>query len=229
MAEFKLKQTAEEVQKAVDNALSFGEVVTEIIPETEIVGEDVGDGIYATPFNATSFQGMEETLIVTFDGVEYICSNVGSPLGLTIFGNMGLVGEMDTGEPFMIDPLGALSGEPIIAVADAERHTIGIQSTLIEKLDGKYVTNYFSFYMSADFGDNPYIYTDISLSNKATIVDLNDAATTQVIQVYAVIGSMICIALSPLFVSLIEGCIEVRNWKSIGEEHIRLYTAEHTP
>lgn len=207
----------------------FGDVVTEIMPETEIVGEDAGDGIYATPFNAASFPGTEETLTVTFDGVKYICSNVGSIYGLTIFGNMGLAGEMDTGEPFMIDPLGAISGEPIIIVADTERHTIGIQSTSIEKLDAKYVTNFASFYIAVDYDTNPYIYTDIYLSNKVTTSDLINAAMTQVIQVFALIGTQTYIKATPLVVNWIVGFIEFRGWRSTSSDFARVYTAEYTP
>ena len=221
-------QTDESAADFIKNK-PFGDEVVEILPETEVIGKDVGDGLYAASIESESISGTEEMLIVTFDGDKYTCYPVGHDFGVTLFGNLGLAGMNDTGEPFLVDLLGAMLGAPNIIFASGEPHTVGIESVSIEKLDAKYVTSYASFYVSLDFADDPYIYTDIALSNKATISDLLDAKTTQVVQLHASGGAISKITLSPLIVDCLSGYIEFRNWKGVGNEYIRIYTAEYTP
>lgn len=210
----------------------FGDVVTEIMPETEVVGIDEG-GLYMVPIEQYTPSGTEETLIVSYDGVKYICPVIGEEYGFKIFGNANIIedGLGGADEPFCIDLFGLLGGIPIIFLLDQEQHTIGIDATAIEKLDTKYVTNFASFYISTEFDDNPFIYTDNMLSNKATKADLMNAATTQTIQVYATPSGLPAIMVSPYVVNFFSGYIEFRNWKAgnTGKDFGIVYTAEYTP
>lgn len=214
----------------------FGDEVTEIMPETEVVGEDDGEGGLAVFFDPSLFTGVGENIVVTFDGTEYACA-VNTALGVVLYGNLAFFGSDDTGEPFCIIPdYGAC------LVADAELHTIEIISKSTKKLDQKYVTTAADFYISGRPDEDCYIYTDIVMTNKATLAHLRDATIKQTVKINVVVGGITACVLSPLYINFLDsGCGEIciYNWRSssnlgvndgnVKQPIYKIYTAEYVP
>lgn len=83
-----------------------GSGVVDILPETELVNTDAGNGVYSLSFTEQFELTAGETYIVEFAGVEYTCEAATATLGTLVgvgIGNPALVGlGDDTGEPFLI-------------------------------------------------------------------------------------------------------------------------------
>lgn len=208
--------------KYLPEHLQFGDRLTEIVPETEIVGELDGE-TYTAGVEGT-LAGDEETLIVTFDGVEYTC-RANTDMGTAAFGNMKYAGGEDTGEPFLIFSMGYIA----VMVENAEPHRVGIKAVTVQKLDGRYTENSFALYISPETVTNPYIYTDAALTTKATKADLYKILGKQNAQVCVVVGGVATLGLAPLIVDVVSGCITICDWRSVSPAYIRMGTAEYTP
>ncbi len=137
----------------------FGDTVTEIMPETEVVGVE-SDGLYEIPIDPDLFSHDEQSLNVTFDGDEYVCG-VNTDFGVAVFGNPVFFDGDDTGEPFLIAP-----SFGVCLVADSEHHTLSISSVNTQKLDDKYVNKQTVFYFG--IAEQIYLYSDQMLTTKVT-------------------------------------------------------------
>ena len=206
----------------------LGEKMTEIMPETEVTGEE-NDGAYVVNLNGYSFSGNEETLIVAFDGVKYTCGIVGGEYGYKFFGNANMLGLDDAGanEPFLIDPLGVLIGSPILIISDGEPHTVKISGVSVYKLDKKYVDACTVFYVTRD---DHYLYKDATCSEKVTYRDLYNAIKQPPLQIVSVVDGIVLALSSPLMASVMDGptasCVFASNPSGKTEAY---YTAEYTP
>lgn len=225
-----IKAVSEEIADYSWNDLKdrpFGDEMVEIMPETEVAGEyDEFDEVYLSEIDTSLLTGDEETLFVTFDGVEYTC-NVNNDYGLPVYGNLAFFGMDDTGEPFLITPMLGCA-----YLADEEPHTVKITSVIVDKLDSKYVNVSADFYVSANPKENDYIYTDSLLEKKATVAEVQRAARRQAVKVNVCIGTIVGSVCAPIFISWVNGFgeIVVRNWKATsGGSEVTFYTAEYTP
>ena len=76
-------------------------VMTEILPETTITFEELQPGFYGFGVDSEVIPSSGATCIVKFNGTEYSC--VVKEIENTRYtGNLGIFGEEDTGEPFII-------------------------------------------------------------------------------------------------------------------------------
>lgn len=121
--------------KYLNEALQFGETMTEIFPETVIE---------QSSFPATLPLVVGSTYTVKFNGVEYDCVcrtyEAEGILGY-ILGNFGaMTGEGDTGEPFMLVYVPSY-GACVIELLDESitSVTMSISGAAIKKLDNKYL------------------------------------------------------------------------------------------
>lgn len=213
-------------EDVLPEALRFGDKLVEIVSETKASGIQDGD-VYVIEFEAT-LSGNEERLIVTFDGVEYNCP-ADTSLGMAIYGNVSLLGgENDTGEPFAVCNMGYM----LAFVKDAEMHTICIKAVITKAIDPKYVNpTCAAFYVSSSPAEDAmYLYTDASLSNKATLWDVTSLLGKRPIQVCVASGGMVTAALSPIMIALdLCATIRVVDWRLPGTYSIlQYYTAEYT-
>lgn len=76
-------------------------VMTEILPETTITFEELQPGFYVFSMDSEVMPSSGATCIVKFNGTEYSCV-VKEFNGNIYTGNLGIAGEEDTGEPFII-------------------------------------------------------------------------------------------------------------------------------
>lgn len=212
----------------------FGDVLTEIMPETEVVGEDA-DGIFVVGLDNQSVTGNESILIVNFDGTEYTCNPVGAEFGAKLFGNMGLMGGPDSGEPFCVDLYGQAVGVPAICLTDANPHMMSIKAISIKKLDQKYIKSYAAFYVTNSGNDSEYIYTDVGCTQRATMAEINAAAEACPIQIWFAVNNTPLACFAPLAIqkSVGEGynTVTVFNLASMSTSDIfkEYYTAEYVP
>lgn len=151
----------------------FGESEGYILPEQEVPYDPDQEACVAVidgEINAG------DTLTVVYDGVSYICTAVYAPaMEAVCFGNVSMVGgDGDTGEPFF-----AVFFSPTVMFLplDTDSHVIGIISKIVKKLPAEYM-EVRSFYVSFSSND-PYIYTDATLSNKATKKEIIATAKIQ--------------------------------------------------
>ena len=195
----------------------FGDTLTEIMPETEIVGELV-DGTHTVMIDPAWFIGNESALSVTFDGVVYVCKRK-TVMGIKAFGNAALLGMDDTGEPFLVFPLMG-----VVGVFDGDPHTIKITGVVSDKLDGKYVDACSVLYICDD--DN-YLYMDDMLTVKATLSDLTDAVNGRSLQCVFMISGIVFGIFLPSRVSLVTESGAHGEVAIVGADG-KFYTAEYT-
>jgi hypothetical protein len=219
MAEFKLKQTAEEVQKAVDNALLFGDTEVVILEEQELVYDAEAGGSVApilVPVEAGSI------VFVVFDGVRYECVANSMP-PYVIFGNLGIVGEEDTGEPFLCMCAG---NEAIVVFMDESNHTVKISAMTAVKIPERYLPSLKFYFDQA----KDYLYTDKECTIKATIADIPDNADFDI--GYAASAGLVSMWYRPIQ-SGSKLFAESKGFGYVllmrGTEFIELHTAEYTP
>ena len=179
----------------------FGDELVEILPETEVVGEE-NEGVFGAMLDISLFSGTEETLVVTFDGVEYTLTAT-KISGYPLFGNAKYEGGEDTGEPFCI-AVAVFYGMAVIYLDDAEQHTVEIKTFVAKKIDSKYVDNYGVFYVEDASSDNVYIYVDTSLTTKATQADLIAVAKKQIVRLEVTFMGIPAMVLMPLNVPIKE-------------------------
>lgn len=203
----------------------FGDTVTEIMAETEVTGEFDGES-YCIELDTFAFSGDEAALVVAFDGVEYTCV-VNYDIGLPAYGNAGLLGGGETGEPFLIVP-----AEGVCLVADAETHTLSIASCIANKLDEKYIDAASVFYADGDGIMNAttrYLYTDVTLTNQATLQDVRSVLDRKkAIMIDIVIYAMVIGVFSPVSVLAINEYAVMHGFLG-GENIVTFYTAEYVP
>lgn len=160
----------------IKNRPFYSEVVmTEIIPETEIVGEDAGSGAFVY----TGLHVVEEAgnATITFDGTKYNLSPVEDEGGIFAYGNIDL-GSGVSDIPFVLMVLpGKLSA---IAMLDGDAHTVSITMEVPQNkiIDEKYIPVnefYVNFAEFAASGVNAarYLYTDSTCTSKATSADID--------------------------------------------------------
>lgn len=215
----------------------FGDELVEIMPETEVVGVDEG-GMFMYYLDVSLFTGDETQLKITFDGTEYDCEAY-DLYGNTAFGNGGLMGETDTGEPFLL----AVNFEyalAVIAFADADAHAIGIVKLGVQPIDGKYLPD------NCLYTDFTYLYRDpdtSDASNRITKAELLEYTKREkVVRIYnrlsypeEGVNEQVWVIATFVYVgNLYEHgyvyCMET-NFIGDGEDLImqKYYTAEYTP
>ena len=141
----------------------FGDRLEEIMPDTEFVGEYFEEGIYGILIPEGVNIETQHELLVTFDGVEYVCGAVNNG---QYYGNGALLGGEDTGEPFVIVP-----SFNVIAVEDTEPHRINIVASEPIKLPDKYYDAANYCFIKFD-GVDKCIYVDSRFKNKMTYEQL---------------------------------------------------------
>lgn len=158
----------------------FGDGLVEIMPETEVVGEDE-DGMFTYYLDVSLFTEDETQLKITFDGTEYDCEAY-DLYGNTVFGNAGLMGEADTGEPFLLF-VNLEYGMAMIALADANAHTIGISKPGVNPIDSKYLLN------NCLYSDSTYLYRNPDTSDVSNRITKNEllmyTKREKVVRIYA--------------------------------------------
>lgn len=197
----------------------FGDELVEIIPETEVVSEDL-DGMFGTMLNPALFTGNESQLVIAFDGTEYVCDAIDSGEGYPIFGNMSLIGGDDTGEPFVV-VVAPMYDLVMVGIPDLEPHLMSIFAIVAKKIDDKYVPSQTVLYInSANKNDVKYLYMDAACTIVATKADL---VTDRAVSIK--IGSLV--AITPLTISLTYsfGLVVLYN----DGDYLTYYTAEYEP
>lgn len=189
----------------------FGDFPAVILEEQELpYNEDEGGcvGLLDNPINAG------DVLTVKYDGTEYVCE-AAELNGWVAFGNFGLMGQEDTGEPF----IAMVAGETVMFMPlDGASHMIGISAEIVQKLDDKYVANQAVFYV-----DSGFLYKEIICATRVTKEELLQAVKKMPV-VLSVAGINF---IYPLYFFGNENYAEVlyNNGLDIG----RVYTAEYTP
>ena len=200
----------------------FGDELVELMPETEVVVEDDGSGVYETAIEATSFSGEESVLTVTFDGTKYTCYDISGKVGYPypVFGNSLLftgedTGE-DTGEPFCM-VIAADMGLVLIVLNDTNIHTISISGIKTQKLPNEFYDGVAVFYFSRL---SKYLFKDPFCSLQATKADV-----MQVVKKMPIILSLV----DHEFYS-ITGMNVINDYVEVvyGANNASLYTAEYT-
>lgn len=202
----------------------FGDELVEIMPETEIIGVD-NEGMYIATLDLSAAGAfVPNTILVVFDGTEYVCENnemtaagAGVP---AIWGNLGLLGgEEDSGEPFLIF-------SPEMLLPDGNPHTVSIYGVRIISIPEKYVPCTRFYFKN---GTDPYLYIDPYCTVKATIKDMPNHSNVDV-------------GLSPSGLvarwyraNMVTGMVTNETygygevWFINGNEILILYTAEYEP
>jgi hypothetical protein len=143
----------------------FGDELVEIMPETEVVGENA-DGMFTYYLDVSLFTGDETQLKITFDGTEYDCQ-AHDLYGNTAFGNAGLMGEADTGESFLLI-VSLEYGMAMLVLADANAHTISISKPGVNPIDSKYLLN------NCLYTDYTYLYRNPDTSDVSNRITKNE-------------------------------------------------------
>lgn len=219
MAEFKLKQTAEEVQSAVDNALLFGDELVVALEEQELPF-DAEQGCMVAELSAQINIG--DKLIVVFDGESYECTAIDSAPYI-FFGNLAMmeVGD-DTGEPFF----GMYAeGTAMIMGTDEAAHIVKIAVFDAVTMPEKYLPKTKLYYKDGD----DYLYMDKGCTTKATI---NDVPKNAEFSIGNVVANTIEFWLAPRMVDTDEMGKQLgykRVFFYVYAETRTGYTAEYTP
>lgn len=225
MSEFKLKQTAEEVQRAVDNGLSFGESDGYILPEQELP-YDPEEGCIMAILDEGINGG--DTITIVYDGVSYICNTILDPeTGQVLFGNFSLMGDdNDTGEPFAGIFIGNMAA---FLPIDTNSHVIGIISKITKKIPAEYM-EVRTFYVNLGSSSDPYIYTDAMCTTKATKEEVIATAKVQNFRLVMAMGGVELISMPVLSVPVsAQSDFRVYAHSQISGE-INIYrTAEYVP
>lgn len=202
----------------------FGDSECYILPEQELPYDPGNESCVGT-LNGEINAG--DTVTVVYDGVSYVCTAVLDPeTGVVLFGNFSMIGAGDdTGEPFV-----ALSTAALLLVMslDTNSHVVGIISNVVKKLPAEYM-EVRTFYVSFDDND-PYIYTDPMLKNKATKEEIIATAKIQNFRLVMVALS-VPVAVMPVLgaPTLDRDVFMVAGYDLIGTQ-IKLYrTAEYAP
>lgn len=95
------------------------------------------------------------------------------------FGNKAALGGEDTGEPFACAT--TMGYGQIIPLDGSENATVEIVAEVTKKLENKYVELCSVFYAEPS---DPYLYTDRAMTNKATKMDVREAAQAGPIVIY---------------------------------------------
>lgn len=151
----------------------FGDEVMELMPETEVVADENGEAYC----DSMLFTGEEETIYVTFDGVEYTCDAFDSGMGFAAYGNKMIVGGANSGEPFVVF---SVAGTCCWILFDSDPHTVSISCMGVNKLDQKYFDTQTVFYVN--FSDR-FLYIDAFCGTKATKNDVQRAVKNGAIQI----------------------------------------------
>lgn len=174
----------------------FGEMMTDIVPETEIVGEDMDGLLFASIPEVADLidletESMVESINVTFDGTDYVC-NAGAVDGILVYGNQAFLDGEDTGEPFAVINFitGNLYG---VLVQDSQSHKIAISCQMPVKIPEKYYDKDASVTVFIDMmSEQPdaalYAYKDAALTTKITLEELRELKKTRVLVNYAYMG-----------------------------------------
>ena len=209
---------------------THGEFAKVILSETQTEFIEMDGSIAAViPCEEPLKEG--DVLEITLGEDFYTSEMVNPGVGAVCFGNMSIFGFEDTGEPFF-----GMWQDGIILIADFQETSpvtkkLALSAVTIKKIDAKYVTASADFYVSPDYEIDNYIYTDELLTNKANLIDLQNAAKKQNIKVNLSLGGMIVYTMSPLVVKFgigYYGIIQVINWKSNGYDIAEYVTAEYT-
>ena len=149
----------------------FGDELTEIMPETELIGTE-SEGVYSVDLDIALFSGNEKAMKIKFDGVVYDCPSIDSGYGYPAFGNMMYMGGEDTGEPFVIAVMIEF-GIAMLVVEDGKPHLIKIENMAVKTIDDVYIPTPVVFYEGVTNDD--YIYIDPDKTTKATKGDIINA------------------------------------------------------
>lgn len=210
----------------------FGDELVEVVSEMTFVGEEM-DGVFFVML--PPFPAENTPILVTFDGVEYDCPYRSSIYGVGGYGNLDIMfmdGEYDTGEPFYIEPSGIFAGAPLIAVSDANSHTLSISGTSVKKIKSKYVDACSTFYTNNTDGGG-YIYTDMDCTNIATKEDVWNASMSGTVNVKFMLNNTVLLVAQPIAIcnTLEYVTVSLSNWNTSSvADRVKMYvTAEYTP
>lgn len=204
--------------------------ITEIIPETEVVGSEESGG--TVDFDSSKFPEEPDVLLIRFDAVDYVCNKT-SVAGSAFYGNFALGGGDNTGEPFLF-MLSLADASAMMLLQDTSSHMVSISSPIIEveMLPAKFVTKVF-YVSNAD----QYLYKDIGLLNKATAEDIAEAVAASACKVSFVLpgASYVFGVFTPLVINNddlnLTAAIHLVNFNGTGASvsTTPYYTAEYTP
>ena len=194
--------------------LQFGEGESEtVILEEQELAYDANEGGCVGMISAKVNAG--DVLTVKYDGTDYKCE-AAEMQGMVIFGNLGLVGADDTGEPF----IGLfVDGLIMIQSADEANHTVGISTKQVEKLNAKYVDCQRQFFVNS--GDT-YLYNEVTCATKVTREELLKVVAKMPF-IISFVGVQFYL---PLSVAVAESYAEVVI--QTGDDLTVLHTAEYT-
>lgn len=137
----------------------FGDELVEIMSKTEVTAV-YEDGVNMIFLDVSLFTGNERRLSIVFDGIEYVCDAQSGPEGSLVFGNYGMFGGIDTGEPFMLIVM-VSRDMAHIAVTDTNVHTLSIGRYDIKRIDVKYMPSTVILYADSQ----NFLYTDSDTSD----------------------------------------------------------------
>lgn len=163
-----------------------------------------------------------DVVVVVYDGETYETNTMLNPeTGMVMFGNFGLLGLADTGEPFI-----AMYADGMVLLANDEAsHTVKISVFECVKIPEMYLTERKLYFTN----DDDYLYTDTQLTTKATIVDIPDNTNFDIGLVSGVVVSRwhrpILTNSKILSMTSGYGTVIVQNGANI----LELFTAEYTP
>lgn len=158
---------------------------------------------------------------VVYDGETYETNTMLNPEAGVMFGNFGLLGMKDTGEPFV----GVYADGMVMLMNDEASHTVKISVIEYVKIPEMYLTERKLYYNS----DSDYLYTDVQCTTKATIADIPDNANFDIGFVTGVVVARwyrpILTNSKILSMTSGYGTVIVQN----GAKFLELFTAEYTP
>lgn len=248
MAEFKLKQTAEEVQKAVDNSLSFGDFPTGgdtlVIPaysEEELMAKlESGEIVFVAAAGLVKMSNAIVTMADLSNGCTYANGFYGAfdiPAEEITYQVDGVITLPEHWAFFVdesavgVDNDGIVFPEPgVYFVAEFLLTNNGLAIPgytgfpVTKKMDSKYYVGSTMFYT-----DETYLYTDALYTTKATKADITKAMGRGTIAVF-IVGAA---AWAPCNINLMSydyAVVACMTWQ--GEDTLQtkfFYTAEYTP
>ena len=201
----------------------FGDAIVEIVSEREVVGVEFDGLPFVEMPELMNINGAEQVSVI-FDGVEYICSRIYLE-GLYVYGNCGILGAEDTGEPFLLFPVPGTCG---VVVFDFLTHSIAVSAPSTKKIPAQYYNTATNFYFDAGDELNIFLYTDAALTTKATYQDVRNAANGAIVVQASLMGYVGYFCRYPVQVVYnTEWC--ALHFLDVHAEYLALYTAEYTP
>lgn len=200
----------------------FGGCTKTVALEEQVLIYDANEGVCIGELSA--FIAAGDQLVIKFDGTIYNCEALEVD-GMINFGNLGLAGGEDTGEPFVGMCMGPMVG---IMTADQINHTVGIYIVQPVKIDKKYIDAQSVFY---NLGDE-YLYTNVFGTTKATKADVVKAAKTGGIVIHEYTALGLGVVRVPVDINLVSGdsaIVIVPEWNGYEVTFVKLYTAEYVP